>query len=60
MTMNSERDVREVVAEFEMPHRDRAREVIAEYEDGTRRNEIEVAVNGRYTPMFRELVVNES
>lgn len=52
---SADRTYREVVAQFEMPHRGRAREVIVEYGDGTRRREIEVGKDGEYTPMFEAI-----
>lgn len=51
---NTGRTVRKVIGSVDMPRRDRAREVVAEYEDGTQRREIEVAVNGRYKRQFVE------
>lgn len=52
---SADRTVREVVATFEMPHRGRAREVVAEYKDETRRREIEVGRDGEYVPMFEAI-----
>jgi len=55
MKSDENRQVTKVIGEFEMWDGRRAREVVATYGDGDSRREIEVGVNGKYVPRYKEI-----
>lgn len=59
MTRCDDRQVREVIGGVKMPSGGRAREVVVTYGDGQPVREIEVGVNERYVPQFREITCKD-
>lgn len=53
--MTEGRRVREVIGGANIPMEKRARVVVAEYDDGSVRQEIEVVQNEKYVPRYAEL-----
>lgn len=53
--MSDDRRVREIIGGANIPMEKHARVVVAEYDDGSTRKEIEVARNERYVPRFAEI-----